>query len=571
MNPSKFKNQSNYYMPNNKHQSNHNNNFKFSSKFSTSQPELPIFTSNHNNNSNSSNNKQAYSNNKLNKISETVSRSSSSTELLFNKSLNALNLRNKNFLSQVEWSEDIYSLRNIIKYSKNPCSLSSSSIPNCYENNFPILVRVVKGSYGVIKEATTSTGAVVAANTVSNSISSNNNSSKSIQNLLLYSKTKTIFILCQSIKFNKEKKPFVYSKNISIPITYNGWFEILSEDGKSVKPLTSIKELYNHWSNANNFKKLFQKRKNNLSYIVRENITAYIIPSSSCFYLVNNNNNNNKNNSIDSNSRNNEKMYSSIDLNDCKSVVIRAGDILQIDGELYLQPSKYNNNNNFSTKTTATTNSRHRIKLIKCLVKRRLKLTSTTAESTVKLNDIGNSNSNSNSNNNNNSKQTEVLYLPEDTLGRYSPVARLENISGVHKLVDLVKKFRFPVTVQLVYGRAPPTANDSDSSSSLSSSSSSFSLSNSSSNNNNNNNNNNKSTNRFSPILKLLKIYEEENIFAYPVGKESCLIQIPTHIKLNMVKANNMGYLIENSSYIRSILHECKQLVPGNCIISLSL
>jgi hypothetical protein len=565
MNPSKFKNQSNYYMPNNKHQSNHNNNFKFSSKFSTSQPELPIFTSNHNNNnsnSNSTNNKQAYSNSKLNKISETVSRSSSSTELLFNKSLNALNLRNKNFLSQVEWSGDIYSLRNIIKYSKNPCSLSSSSIPNCYENNFPILVKVVKGNYGVIKEATSS-GAVVA-NTVSNSISSNNNnnSSKSIQNLLLYSKTKTIFILCQSIKFNKDKKPFVYSKNISIPITYNGWFEILSEDGKSVKPLTSIKELYNHWSNANNFKKLFQKRKNNLSYIVRENITAYIIPSSSCFYLVNNNNI--KNNSIDSNSRNNEKMYSSIDLNDCKSVVIRAGDILQIDGELYLQPSKYNNNNNnFSTKTT--TNSRHRIKLIKCLVKRRLKLASTTAESTVKLIDI--ENSNSNSNNNNNSKQTEVLYLPEDTLGRYSPVARLENISGVHKLVDLVKKFRFPVTVQLVYGRAPPTANDSDSSSSLSSSS--FSLSNSSS--NNKNSIDYKSTNRFSPILKLLKIYEEENIFAYPVGKESCLIQIPTHIKLNMIKANNMGYLIENSSYIRSILHECKQLVPGNCIINFIL
>ena len=139
---------------------------------------------------------------------------------------------------------------------------------NVDENNFPILVKVVKGNYGVIKEATSS-GAVVA-NTVSNSISSNNNnnSSKSIQNLLLYSKTKTIFILCQSIKFNKDKKPFVYSKNISIPITYNGWFEILSEDGKSVKPLTSIKELYNHWSNANNFKKLFQKRKNNLCSVV---------------------------------------------------------------------------------------------------------------------------------------------------------------------------------------------------------------------------------------------------------------------------------------------------------------
>ena len=50
-----------------------------------------------------------------------------------------------------------------------------------------------------------------------------------------------------------------------------------------------------------------------------------------------------------------------------------------------------------------------------------------------------------------------TLYLPEDAQGRYSQVARIENISGVHKLEDLVKKFRFPVTVQLVYGRAPAT------------------------------------------------------------------------------------------------------------------
>ena len=245
MNPSKFKNTS-QFMP--------KQNFKFSSKLSSSQPELPIFTSSVKHQQlqqHCGSNGQL--NCKLNIIPEITT--TSATEF---KAMNALDLRNKNFLSQVEWSDEAFSLKNIIKYSKNPCSLSSSSIPNSYENNFPILVRVVKGSYGIIKEAS--------------SICSNSNSSsilaqRTVQNLLLYGKTKSVFILCQSIKFNKEKKPYVYGKNISIPITYNGWFEILSEDGKSIKPLTSIRELYNHWSNSNNFKKLFQKRKNNLSYI----------------------------------------------------------------------------------------------------------------------------------------------------------------------------------------------------------------------------------------------------------------------------------------------------------------
>lgn len=104
----------------------------------------------------------------------------------------------------------------------------------------------------------------------------------------------------------------------------------------------------------------------------------------------------------------------------------------------------------------------------------------------------------------------DTLYLPEDAQGKYSPVARIENISGVHKLVDLVKKFRFPVTVQLVYGRAPPDTVRSHSGSS--------------------------GSNGFSPILKLLKIYEEENVSAYPIGRENCLIQVPSRSKLSLVK-----------------------------------
>jgi len=129
---------------------------------------------------------------------------------------------------------------------------------------------------------------------------------------------------------------------------------------------------------------------------------------------------------------------------------------------------------------------------------------------------------------------TETLYIPEDTQGKYSPVARIENISGVHKLDDLVKKFRFPVTVQLVYGRAP-------------SESSLFK---------------NPLASSFSPILKLLKIYEEDNILAYPIGCESCLIQVPLRAKLNVVVSQNIRNLISDSTYLRILLNECKILAP---------
>ena len=96
MNPSKFKNTS-QFMP--------KQNFKFSSKLSTSQPELPIYTKQCNSN--------GQNNCKLNIIPEVAS---SANEF---KALNALDLRNKNFLSQVEWSEEAYSLKNIIKYRED--------------------------------------------------------------------------------------------------------------------------------------------------------------------------------------------------------------------------------------------------------------------------------------------------------------------------------------------------------------------------------------------------------------------------------------------------------------------
>ena len=59
----------------------------------------------------------------------------------------------------------------------------------------------------------------------------------------------------------------------------------------------------------------------------------------------------------------------------------------------------------------------------------------------------------SNNTTSSNDEGSEIVYFFEETKGKFSPIARLENISGVHRLEDLVKKFRFPITVQLVYGK----------------------------------------------------------------------------------------------------------------------
>ena len=410
---------------------------------------------------------------------------------------------NKKFLSLIEWSKESIFLNKILendgsKIQQSALKNSFSSIESITDE-FPILVKVVKGGYGIIKEASPS-----------NLPHSNLLSKKYVNHLLLYGKSKSLFILCQSIKY-KDKKPYVFGQNISIPITYNGWFEILSEDGKSIRPMLSIKELANHALTANNFKKLFNKPKNNISYIVRENINAYLIPMSAFNSIKI------KNELAGTES---DKYCSSIVLADCKTTAIKPGDILQVAGQVCISQS-------LGISNSFTSNKNKRVKMYKCYIKRK----------PVSIGDEINCTEFD--------KQSETVYLPENAQGKYSPVARIENISGVHKIVDLVKKFRFPVTVQLVYGRAPSLQNTTASTTVASAQRSHVS-------------------NYFSPILKLVRLYEEENIFAYPIGRETCpcLVQLPSRCNLQVLKATNMTHLLDTSNYLRLLLKECKLLAP---------
>lgn len=120
----------------------------------------------------------------------------------------------KKFLGQVKWTQQFSSLRSLIsdghkdaeteedeRLTDSGDSELSLDSDEFFQDNFPMLVRVIKGSYGIIKENESTLA------------------KKYVNNLLLCGKTRSMFILCQSIKF-KDKKPFIYGKNISIPITY---------------------------------------------------------------------------------------------------------------------------------------------------------------------------------------------------------------------------------------------------------------------------------------------------------------------------------------------------------------
>lgn len=120
----------------------------------------------------------------------------------------------RQFINKINWSKHTSSLNELLNeessLKSSISSLSNSSANNFVENNkLPALVRVVNGSYGIIKQSSDESAL----------------SKKYVNNLLLYNKSKSLFVLCQSIRF-KDKKPFIYGKNISIPITYVSLFKL---------------------------------------------------------------------------------------------------------------------------------------------------------------------------------------------------------------------------------------------------------------------------------------------------------------------------------------------------------
>ena len=103
----------------------------------------------------------------------------------------------------------------------------------------PNVVRVTKGQYRNIGVAKSQFGS-----------------------LYVHSVQGTRSIVAECIKVREGKRANATSnQKYAVPLSYQGWFEVLSEDGKAIKPIPSVQDLYRVFPH---------------SCLVRENIKAYI-------------------------------------------------------------------------------------------------------------------------------------------------------------------------------------------------------------------------------------------------------------------------------------------------------
>ncbi|KYQ51891.1 hypothetical protein ALC60_09007 [Trachymyrmex zeteki] len=113
----------------------------------------------------------------------------------------------------------------------------------------------------------------------------------------------------------------------------------------------------------------------------------------------------------------------------------------------------------------------------------------------------------------------DSVLLGMDQRGRFSALAREDNISGVHTAKALLSK-RLPLTVRLVHGQPPRGL---------------------------------KSSSQFVPELRLLSTFEEEHVFALPLQREGAAVALPLAAPLKLVKARNEEALRSMQEFTRLV------------------
>ena len=121
----------------------------------------------------------------------------------------------------------------------------------------------------------------------------------------------------------------------------------------------------------------------------------------------------------------------------------------------------------------------------------------------------------------------DTVLLGMDQRGRFSALAREDNISGVHTARNLLSK-RMPITVRLVHG-SPPRGL--------------------------------KTPSHFVPELRLLSTFEEEHVFALPLQKETgAVIALPLAAPLKLQRTRNDDQLRALKEFQR-LVDKCNRLV----------
>lgn len=121
----------------------------------------------------------------------------------------------------------------------------------------------------------------------------------------------------------------------------------------------------------------------------------------------------------------------------------------------------------------------------------------------------------------------DIILLGLEQRGKFSALAREDNISGVHTAKNLMSK-RMPLTVRLVHGTAPRGL---------------------------------KSPSHFVPELRLLSIFEEEHIFALPLQKETqSVTALPLAAPLKLLRTRNDEQLRTMLEFSK-LVEKCTRLV----------
>lgn len=120
----------------------------------------------------------------------------------------------------------------------------------------------------------------------------------------------------------------------------------------------------------------------------------------------------------------------------------------------------------------------------------------------------------------------DTILLGLDQRGKFSALAREDNISGVHTAKNLLSK-RLPITVRLVHGTAPRGL---------------------------------KSPSHFVPELRLLSVFEEEHVFALPLQKEAqSVTALPLAAPLKLLRTRNDDQL-RNMMEFNRLVEKCTKL-----------
>lgn len=234
-------------------------------------------------------------------------------------------------------------------------------------------------------------------------------------------------IIAQAIKIKDGRRMVSVGPRISIPDSYKGYFELLSEEGRAVRCIENVGEL--------------ARRRLEDGCLVRDPVRVI------CAKI-----------DLDGN----------ITADGARN--LPAGEVIMPKGEAMLGKSKY----------------------LKCT-----------------------------------DSKGDLILLGLDQRGKFSAVAKEENISGVHTAKTLLTK-RLPITVRLVHGTPPRGL---------------------------------KSANHFVPELRLLSIYEEEHVFALPLQKEgNALIALPLQAPLKMQKCKNEEQ-IKNFMEFSRLVEKCNRLL----------